>query len=102
HATAPAMSTLSLHDALPISIAQLRGKAIRPEKTRSYRLPPGLPPGAIPARVFLEQKLRLQRPRLEDGAPMVWKERYIDRGTELQDRKSTRLNSSHRTTSYAV
>jgi ABC-type transport system involved in multi-copper enzyme maturation permease subunit len=66
-----------------ISISRLREKAVRLEKTKEHKLPPGLPPGAIPARVFLEQQKLLKRPSVGDGSPMVWKERFIERGAEL-------------------
>src|SRR3712207_7100557 len=71
--------TLSLHDALPISFQKVHGlpRTGQPtpdvvEKLATAGLPPPLAPGGGPVRV------------------------------EIQDRKSTRLNSSHANISYAV
>src|SRR2546430_12369368 len=76
--------TLSLHDALPICDARLRGRV---------RLQ-GFP----------------EHPRSGDGDSDVARDQGRRRGfpdrrlpvTRLQDRKSTRLNSSHSQISYAV
>src|SRR5690606_42139879 len=59
--------TLSLHDALPISLGALLGGRPEPHHTRAVRGAGGVPPGDF-----------------------------------AQDRKSTRLNSSHVKISYAV
>src|SRR3712207_7681529 len=66
--------TLSLHDALPICAGGVRGRPERGRRVR-HRSAPGEPGGA---RV---------------GAP---------RPAAREDRKSTRLNSSHANISYAV
>src|SRR5207248_10930755 len=80
----PALYTLSLHDALPISDAG-RGHG-------------GVPPPLLPrAEAVLARRARRDDPdagrgdRARRGA-----------GRARGDRKSTRLNSSHRTISYAV
>src|SRR5207248_7806786 len=67
--------TLSLHDALPILNLQNRSRSCR----RSSAL--------------LTFILRL---------PYIFRKRFRKSGTFVADRKSTRLNSSHRTISYAV
>src|SRR5207248_10727481 len=78
----PEISTLSLHDALPISEptleggnAAMKGYLLVRSEGKSY----GLPVGRV-----LE---------VGDGQAVA---------LPLGDRKSTRLNSSHRTISYAV
>src|SRR5436189_1869490 len=49
----------------------------------------------------LQQGVPGRRPQvLDDGVPQL--RRRLRRRRELQDRKSTRLNSSHRCISYAV
>src|SRR5437867_9762319 len=78
NATAPPeIYTLSLHDALPISRADLR-----------------------PARPDERQPLR--RGGRHRGRPVAWDAARGDDRALVRDRKSTRLNSSHRTISYAV
>src|SRR2546429_7389947 len=72
--------TLSLHDALPISILP------RPERGLLAARPPD------PRCVLARRGLQLHRHDLESEA----------RGERGQDRKSTRLNSSHGYISYAV
>src|SRR3712207_7978088 len=74
--------TLSLHDALPISLlggGVLRRVALRPAGAR-------LPPGARAPRAL---------PDVPDRHPAA-------RVARRADRKSTRLNSSHANISYAV
>src|SRR5207248_10918795 len=79
--TAPTeIYTLSLHDALPISIVKLDAFAQHEFVTEGVL---GGRPGFRQAR-----RLQLARHRLHHRV--------------MQDRKSTRLNSSHRTISYAV
>src|SRR5207248_4430948 len=73
----PTTYTLSLHDALPIYHRQL------PSHARDHLV------GAD-----FSFRHRFQR---DEHSPV---ETYV--GTKNQDRKSTRLNSSHRTISYAV
>src|SRR2546427_6216683 len=64
--------TLSLHDALPISVAALRRRSSRSPRRRRAGSP--RPPGRSPCRARARNR----------------------------DRKSTRLNSSHSQISYAV
>src|SRR5207248_11481492 len=83
--------TLSLHDALPISIAK------------------HIPHSAL---VIKPDKFLLELPDLDSSAEIVekWTEVVVypklrsmeAKLRDLGDRKSTRLNSSHRTISYAV
>src|SRR5699024_12202520 len=80
-----ALYTLSLHDALPISF-------VEPED----------PPGAVVISLHEEAPLRLAFQE-EDGAltAVSYSYHYEPAGEQL-DRKSTRLNSSHVSISYAV
>src|SRR5690242_8743457 len=48
------------------------------------------------------EKRPFYRSKKYDNAPMPWMERIDEYGTAFQDRKSTRLNSSHMSISYAV
>src|SRR5207249_10124817 len=84
HPTTTDLYTLSLHDALPI----FRRDVLRPGS--------GARPASLDRQVRpVEQRLRA---RLRDGA-----ERPPRRGVHRsRDRKSTRLNSSHVSISYAV
>src|SRR5205085_10160693 len=88
-ASTPALYTLSLHDALPISRGGGRagdGRE-RSERRRRHRGDGGHHPGDFRA----------------DGAILRPDGAGGDRGGGLrQDRKSTRLNSSHSQISYAV
>src|SRR3712207_9097175 len=70
--------TLSLHDALPIS----RARQVRPARLRQLQRRRGLGP-----------------PAARDGGA---EHQLAGVDTRLQDRKSTRLNSSHANISYAV
>src|SRR5690606_39494794 len=87
--------TLSLHDALPISVraapprsaASLRGGA---RAAAAARQPVG------PIQALSDSRLS-SRSRIGDRCP-----RHGGGGTGHQDRKSTRLNSSHVKISYAV
>src|SRR5207248_10361646 len=76
--TSTTIPTLSLHDALPISDLLARGAGENPQ--RRFRLGDH---GAAPGRAYHQ--------RAEAESPL-----------RILDRKSTRLNSSHRTISYAV
>src|SRR3712207_7201152 len=83
--------TLSLHDALPIS----RGDVV-PDQRGELRRPGGHPEGD-PA--HHQPGLRAaQRRGLQPGRLL----RRGHRPARVQDRKSTRLNSSHANISYAV
>src|SRR5207248_10992373 len=92
-----ALSTLSLHDALPIYIAlacvvELRGELELQPLLRAARVEPDVARDAV-ARHTLGHELQLS-----DG--MI--RRILHATGHREDRKSTRLNSSHRTISYAV
>src|SRR5690349_24175412 len=84
----PKIYTLSLHDALPISVNQLSGTA-RPMKLTS------LYSEFAELRLILRDLAAAGAPRLADVTP-----RHLEE--VLADRKSTRLNSSHVEISYAV
>src|SRR5207248_3399966 len=89
----PTPHPLSLHDALPISQ--------RPYCSRSGG---GIQQGSTSGRAF--QPARVQ-PRLHSGRAQTELEigqtgKVARAGWKARDRKSTRLNSSHRTISYAV
>src|SRR5207248_7142046 len=77
-ATPTEIYTLSLHDALPISL-QCESSLDEQERAEHQETPQGL----------VEER-RMERCILREPARAV------------RDRKSTRLNSSHRTSSYAV
>src|SRR5207245_11230527 len=92
HTSTTQISTLSLHDALPIFLAADLGDAdqgVHPAQAR---------PRFIrhdhhdPARSAFAVRLRHQH------QPAA----FADRGAAAGDRKSTRLNSSHGSISYAV
>src|SRR5439155_20289023 len=77
----PAIYTLSLHDALPISSRGPRTCRHPPENDRGHADEP-------------------RAPGHDEGRPNP--QRLGDRAEALGDRKSTRLNSSHVAISYAV
>src|SRR5205814_10466911 len=77
----PVIYTLSLHDALPIS-----QRAVAAHDLSDSR--PGPAGGTVPAIPRVERGVEVGRCTAEDQP--------------LQDRKSTRLNSSHLGISYAV
>src|SRR5207244_12706144 len=83
-------STLSLHDALPISPhPEKRGPKPRRTSRKRTRNPQAPNRTSRPARAKRRPKVQRERPRERlSGA--------------FQDRKSTRLNSSHQINSYAV
>src|SRR5699024_11543835 len=89
----PPTSTLSLHDALPISI-QLTTYASYAGMMRSAILP-----------YFLERDIRLEQLTAKDIQDFYsFQLQRVSANTVIhyQDRKSTRLNSSHVSISYAV
>src|SRR5207248_8579142 len=95
----PQLYTLSLHDALPIYNPRCPSPAT-PARTRAPLRPsggrgrgPSLSDGREPLQLNLGGK-PLQRLSVADG--------FVVEGLAGSDRKSTRLNSSHRTISYAV
>src|SRR2546427_1881516 len=83
--------TLSLHDALPISIARSRSSSDRSAITRTTCGVTLAPPGSGAPRP------RPRSTRRGRGSPIVG-----PFAQALADRKSTRLNSSHSQISYAV
>src|SRR5207249_8194279 len=85
----PAISTLSLHDALPISDRDLRGRA----HGDGDRVPRRAGDRRVAERVRAAVRARPCR-RVDDRDD---RRHALDR-----DRKSTRLNSSHVSISYAV
>src|SRR5699024_12394317 len=74
--------TLSLHDALPISLGACRAYA------------PRYPKQLQPVRISSAEPSSIPRPG--------WSRRPSPRTDTASDRKSTRLNSSHVSISYAV
>src|SRR5207248_11485811 len=97
----PVVSTLSLHDALPI-LGQDVSKADEPAlqaliKKHNIEPKPGLGWGGLVAELF-EELLQdtLVQPTFVLGHP-VEVSPLARRRTSDPDRKSTRLNSSHRT-----
>src|SRR5207248_11550017 len=89
NATAPSeIYTLSLHDALPISSGREQGRCA----DRLASGPPSIEQYRSPAPRRLAGPLRPSQPITSHRHPE----------SRSRDRKSTRLNSSHRTISYAV
>src|SRR5207249_12229114 len=94
HPSTTDIYTLSLHDALPIwnsdaPFAQINGAIIHELLARAARLARALVVGSVPggdAQPFLADAEMLMEPVAAHG----------------RDRKSTRLNSSHVSISYAV
>src|SRR5207244_8888651 len=97
----PSLSTLSLHDALPISTKGSRHQVAREEGARRSG---GCRPGNWPARYTG----RVNRPSLFFKSPARTAPPEPSTLGRLRnsavggDRKSTRLNSSHQISSYAV
>src|SRR5207248_10634035 len=97
YSTPPALSTLSLHDALPISeaLAPLRiDAALFRHACGTHVVEQGIERNGL-AGLGIDV---LMVPGL-GGTGGRKRQRLVN---ELLDRKSTRLNSSHRTISYAV
>src|SRR5207248_5506906 len=101
HPAAPTgTSTLSLHDALPISLAghfgavRLRGILDQHEAVLLADSPERGKVGWLAVQIDRQNGLCLRRDQLFDLPAL--------RAICEKDRKSTRLNSSHRTISYAV
>src|SRR5207248_6442479 len=95
-------STLSLHDALPILgfvilSASACGKA---PTSATYAGPDHVVYGTDDRKEVYESEARWQQAARSTLA-VVKSDRLTDKGNGT-DRKSTRLNSSHRTISYAV
>src|SRR5207249_7034797 len=95
-------STLSLHDALPIS------KVLRERSWTSREDCPHWLPRPSPRRITAPHRARLtaryDRSCDDRGSERVWSQRFCVESLQVRhfsDRKSTRLNSSHVSTSYA-
>src|SRR5690606_40201302 len=91
--TAPTpLYTLSLHDALPISddSASRSGAAFLQASD------------AVPLHEFPHRPRAVRGVEVPAGGPMVQAFGHLSAQMLLQDRKSTRLNSSHVKISYAV
>src|SRR5207253_7572402 len=93
----PEISTLSLHDALPISEPQVRGaapagvaKPLKPALPVHEASPAAGTAGSVPAAA---------PSAVEFADDFIG---VVNRYAQAQDRKSTRLNSSHVAISYAV
>src|SRR5438094_7287505 len=91
HPATSRLSTLSLHDALPISQHRVPGlERVEDGRARDR---------AADVELHLVANVRQgAQVRREDDA----NHRRVWTSTDSTDRKSTRLNSSHRTISYAV
>src|SRR5207247_7142503 len=99
HPPAPALARLSLHDALPISAATLEAGDVGAE-------------GKVLVLALAECGAPLDPVVLQRRAPVFFDLAHVHaalllgqqvfRAADLQDRKSTRLNSSHEWISYAV
>src|SRR5207249_10842041 len=97
--SATAIHTISLHDALPISFF---GKVIQEERRE---------PGSVP-KVFMDHpptpdRIVKSEEEIKEILPkrdqyLVSTSEFDDVKSRMQDRKSTRLNSSHVSISYAV
>src|SRR5699024_11460475 len=87
--TPPALHTLSLHDALPISVDRRSGHGRHQAQGAAGSAQAGR--DRVPGPGLLAEPAAADR-RVHRGAPLP----------AHQDRKSTRLNSSHVSTSYAV
>src|SRR5207248_7478076 len=101
HPTPPPTYTLSLHDALPIS----KRKRLRRDAGRTVAAQAvlAIEADAAPHAPRIIERRHLDAPRPHrDRALHGGADRPVRRPEMLVDRKSTRLNSSHRTISYAV
>src|SRR5205814_10552651 len=87
----PQLYTLSLHDALPIFELLSRVRAALPNMKSRHKFPRS--PGAMPTRQMRQAKSS------ENAATPSTEQRS---SAWFVDRKSTRLNSSHLGSSYAV
>src|SRR5690606_42047038 len=97
---APALSTLSLHDALPISVPIGEGRFAGP------RLRGSVIPGSADWQLIQKDgiaQLDVTGAMLtDDGVTIRVSSKGMRHGPPDVDRKSTRLNSSHVKISYAV
>src|SRR5690606_42030248 len=90
----PACSTISLHDALPISLVRRDLHHRRAPEQRIER--------ALRAQMTTPAARRDQQIVKEDAADDARGQAEAEDQPAVEDRKSTRLNSSHVKTSYAV
>src|SRR5699024_12217349 len=92
--SSPSLYTLSLHDALPISSFNgfFFAETLKSEKKYAYKNQPII---AVTGRKDLDKESYIEA----GFAGFLFKPCHPD---ELLDRKSTRLNSSHVSISYAV
>src|SRR5207248_11033977 len=85
---------LSLHDALPISFAAVIDANNGADRIAiGFRAGEMQPQRSVSGTDIVAKKI---------GRPVVGGEKQIHVAVAIEDRKSTRLNSSHRTISYAV
>src|SRR5207247_8709554 len=92
----PHTSTLSLHDALPISIRHRRPGARHAKTSRELRT------GIRPQFSRALRRFRCDRQGRKRLQGVLSEIAGKDSGRIYRDRKSTRLNSSHEWISYAV
>src|SRR5207248_11297009 len=92
---ASSISTLSLHDALPILLWEINDPSGGKRTVVSLR---DMSPDLVKATLAAEDAHFYEHPGFDPGATL--RSAWVD--VTQQDRKSTRLNSSHRTISYAV
>src|SRR5690606_40318262 len=93
----PEIYTLSLHDALPIlNEANIQHMLVKPFETIQTKLFP------IIDEFLAEWRTTVQQPFMRVRGVMTVRATRIHENASLQDRKSTRLNSSHVKISYAV
>src|SRR5207253_4461891 len=92
---------LSLHDALPIYGVGWLEEPFPAHDYRSYQMARGF--GRVPLAAGENHYTRFEFTRVvEDGAITVLQPDLSKTGGPTEDRKSTRLNSSHVAISYAV
>src|SRR5690242_19323235 len=94
--------TLSLHDALPIYVASLSGDV---ESTNGQALAPqtwSFTTSNCPCTLFGSAPLTMQYTGLSTSHGRGGGPWSLEMGVKVQDQKSTRLNSSHMSISYAV
>src|SRR5207248_10353712 len=99
HPSPPVIYTLSLHDALPILL--FSGAS----RFNEFVVQTTEDPYAINSRILghkIVGGLPLKKFYPELGNAALWCCTELTTRTSIEDRKSTRLNSSHRTISYAV
>src|SRR5207248_8671247 len=97
-----ARCTLSLHDALPISADVARSLDGEYDRTAFYSVLKGATTEPrLSTLVVLCRALEVNPTQLLQLAELWPYREWTLETLDLQDRKSTRLNSSHRTVSYA-